>query len=113
MDARIELADAISTLREQLTSAMQRGTGQQLQFSVGPVELEFHTEIGREGGGSGKVRFWVIEAGADAKVSATSTQVLKIRLEPVDVVTGKPVLVAEGATSPDAGTQRRQSTAVG
>ncbi|WP_328470680.1 hypothetical protein OHA21_05175 [Actinoplanes sp. NBC_00393] len=95
MDGRIELAEAIALLREELQEARIRGAGEQLQFNVGPVELEFQVEIAREAGASGKVRFWVVEAGADGKLASRSTQVVRISLEPVDGRTGKQLAVAE------------------
>ena len=40
--------------------------------------------MGQEGGAGAKVRFWVIEAGADAKLSRESVQEIKLVLTPVD-----------------------------
>ena len=95
MEGRVGLADAIAQLRAELCEAVEEGRQKQIRFGVGPVELEFHVELGREGGGSGKVRFWVVEAGAEGKLSSKSTQVLKIRLEPMDAATRKQVLAGE------------------
>lgn len=95
MGDAIELAEAIASLRQELDEARRVGDGQRVQFAVGSVDLEFTVQVGREGGGGAKVRFWVIEAGAEGKVSSSSSQVVKIRLEPVDTVTKTQVLVAE------------------
>ncbi|WP_372495062.1 trypco2 family protein [Nocardioides pinisoli] len=99
MGTDVGLAEAIAVLREELVTAMEGGSGARVQFAVGPVDLEFQTEVGREGGVGGKVRFWVVEAGAEGKVSSASTQLVKIHLQPIDSTTKKPVLVAEGIPS--------------
>jgi hypothetical protein len=95
MEGRLGLADAIASLRAELYEAMGEGVDKLVRFNVGAVDLEFQVEIGREGGVSGKIRFWVVEAGADGKLSSTSTQILKIRLEPVDALTKKQLLTGE------------------
>ena len=40
--------------------------------------------VGREAAPGAKVRFWVIEAGADAKMSREAVQEIKLVLTPVD-----------------------------
>ena len=82
MEHRVGLAEAIASLRAELYDAMVEGAGKLVQFQVGGVDLEFQAEVGREGEGSGKVRFWVVEAGASATARSSSTQTIKIHLEP-------------------------------
>lgn len=91
----IGLAEAIASLRQELDEARRVGEGNRVQFAVGAVDLEFTVEVGREGGVGGKVRFWVVEAGAEGKLTSSSTQVVKVHLEPIDTVTKTQVLVAE------------------
>src|SRR5512138_2702385 len=109
MADRIELAQAIAELREQLATAMAAGVGKPVQFKVGAVDLEFQVEIGREGGGGGKIRFWIVEAGGDAKLAAKSAQTLKIRLDPIDAATKTQMVVADLGHPP----AQRPSPAVG
>lgn len=78
----VELAELIGQLRSELTSAMTAGTGQDLRFELGPVELELAVEVKKEGGGGGKVRFWVVELGADGKAGTGTTQKIKLTLDP-------------------------------
>ena len=95
MAERLGLSEVIASLRAELTDAMAEGTGKQVRFKAGTVDLEFNVTVAREGGVGGKVRFWVIEAGADGKVSSASTQTVKLRLEPWDTVAGGPVLTTD------------------
>ena len=78
----IELAELIGQLRSELTVAMTAGEGEDLRFELGPVELELTVEVKKEGGGGGKVRFWVVELGADAKAASGTTQKIKLKLDP-------------------------------
>ena len=78
----IELGEVIGELRRELQQAMDAGEGQPLRFELGPVELEATVAVEKGGGGGAKVRFWVIELGGDAKVSRSSTQRIKLALQP-------------------------------
>ena len=40
-----------------------------LRFELGPVQVSLLVTVGRDAAPGAKVRFWVIEAGADARVS--------------------------------------------
>ena len=55
----------------------------QLQFNVGPVNVEFTLMTRHEGGGKAGIRFWVVEAGASASVAGESTQKVTLALTPV------------------------------
>lgn len=78
----VELSHVISQLREELTAAMRAGEGADLRFELGPVELELNLGVDREAGPNAKVQFWVIELGVDAKMTTTSTQRIKLILDP-------------------------------
>jgi hypothetical protein len=54
--------------------------------------------VSREAAPGAKVRFWVIEAGADAKVSREAVQEIKLVLTPVD--TEAPVGLGSKAAAP-------------
>jgi hypothetical protein len=78
----IELSDVIASLRSELNTARLEGAGKDLRFALGPVELEVSVVVEKTGGGDAKVKFWVVELGADGKISSTSTQRIKLALNP-------------------------------
>jgi Trypsin-co-occurring domain 2 len=78
----IELADVISQLRAELDRARLAADGSALRFGLGPVELEVSVALEREGTTGGRVRFWVAEVGAEGKIASTSTQRIKLILNP-------------------------------
>ena len=85
MSVKIELADLIAALRQELTTASKEGQGESLRFRPGPVELELILEVTREAGPEAKIRFWVLEGGVSAKRSGVVTQRLKLVLDPIRV----------------------------
>lgn len=94
--AGLELASVIRQLREELNEAMDDAEGERLRFELGPVELSLTVTVGREATPGAKIRFWVIEAGADAKISREAVQDIKLVLTPRDMkaprgADGKPV----------------------
>ena len=50
------------------------------------MEMSLTVTVGREATPGAKVRFWVIEAGADARVSREAVQEIKLVLTPVDTL---------------------------
>jgi hypothetical protein len=78
----IELAELIGQLRSELTEAMTAGDGEDLRFSLGPVELELTVAVDKEAKPGAKVRFWVVELGAETKLGSSSTQKIKLTLDP-------------------------------
>lgn len=93
MAEQVELAQVIGQLREELTAAMRDGEGADLRFELGPVEVELTVAVSTEVGPNAKVRFWVIELGADAKASSQATQRIKLTLDPRRRgVAGKPLI---------------------
>jgi len=92
----LELASVVRQLRAELNEAMGGAEGERLRFELGPVELSLTVTVGREATPGAKVRFWVIEAGADAKISREAVQEIKLVLNPRDMKAqlgpdGKPV----------------------
>ena len=82
--AGVELASVVRQLRVELNEALADAEGERLRFQLGPVELSLTVTVGREAAPGAKVRFWVIEAGADAKISREAVQEIKLVLTPVD-----------------------------
>jgi hypothetical protein len=78
----VELSELISQLRAELTEAMRSGEGSDLRFEAGPVELELTVVVDKEAKPGAKVRFWVIELGADVKAASSTTQHIKLTLNP-------------------------------
>jgi hypothetical protein len=67
------------------------------------VQVALSVTVGREGEGQAKVRFWVVDADAAAKLSREAVQEIRLVLTPVDTQAplgpgGKPVApLIEGA----------------
>ncbi len=81
----LELASVVRQLRAELNEAMDGAEGERLRFELGPVELSLTVTVGREAAPGAKIRFWVIEAGADAKISREAVQDIKLVLTPYDM----------------------------
>jgi hypothetical protein len=78
----VELAELIGQLRMELATAMHAGEEAELRFEIGPVELELTVQVTKEASPTAKVKFWVIEAGADGKVASSVSQRVKLTLDP-------------------------------
>jgi hypothetical protein len=83
--ADLELASVVRQLRAELNEAMAEGDDQRLRFELGPVELSLTVTVSREATPGAKIRFWVVEAGAEARVSRDAAQVIKLVLTPRDM----------------------------
>ena len=80
----LKLAEFVADLRSELVEAMRAAEGESLQFELGPVEVELTVAVEKEAKPGAKVKFWVVEAGAEARIASTNTQKLKLRLDPKD-----------------------------
>lgn len=89
-DNRIELADAVQAVRDELITAAGRSSGQDVVFEVGDIELEFSVELRKEAKGGLKVKAWVVEAGADVGGGTTRTHRVAVTLRALDSRTGQP-----------------------
>lgn len=87
-DAAVELAAAVRAVRAQLREAAAEGERQDVQFEVGPVELEFDVQVVRSHGAEAKV--YVLSGRLDR--TSTVTHRLKLSLTPQDAG-GRSVLV--------------------
>ena len=83
--AGLELASVLRQLRAELNEAMEDAEGERLRFELGPVQLAFTVTVGKETTPGAKIRFWVVEAGADAKISREAVQEIKLVLNPRDM----------------------------
>ncbi len=80
----VELSELIKQLRSELNDALADAAGERLRFELGPVEVSLTVTVGREAAPGAKVRLWVVEAGADARLSREAVQDIKLVLTPLD-----------------------------
>jgi Trypsin-co-occurring domain 2 len=83
--AGLELASVVRQLRAELNEAMDEAEGERLRFELGPVELSLTVTVGRDATPGARIRFWVIEAGAEARISREAVQDIKLVLTPRDM----------------------------
>jgi Trypsin-co-occurring domain 2 len=93
-----ELASVIRQLRAELNEALAGAEGERLRFELGPVEVSLTVTVGGEASPGAKVRFWVVEAGVDTRLSREAVQEIKLVLTPVD--TQAPVRPGEKPAAP-------------
>ena len=96
----VGLAEAIATLRQELTEAIDEGKEVPMRFRPSPVELTLHVEVTKEAGG--KIAWHVL--GLSGSGSTGRTQELRLRLEPVwrqeDGSYTADFMIASSTTSP-------------
>ncbi|ATE58533.1 trypco2 family protein [Actinosynnema pretiosum] len=80
----IELAQAVAALRDELLEAVVYGRGQEVQFAVGTIELEFGVELKVDAKAKGGFKAWVMTGEASAGVARSSTHRVKVSLTPKD-----------------------------
>jgi Trypsin-co-occurring domain 2 len=78
---QVELAQVIGQLRRELSAVMRVSEGEDLRFELGQVESELTVAVSKEAGPNAKVRFCVIELGADGKVASQATQRITLTLD--------------------------------
>ncbi|HEY9371987.1 trypco2 family protein, partial [Streptomyces sp.] len=67
--------------------------GRPVAFEVGDIEMEFTIELRKEVKGGGKVKAWVVEAGADASRTRGEMHRVSFTLKPRNATTGGAWLV--------------------
>jgi hypothetical protein len=86
----IELDKAVQAIRDGLIAAARQAAEEDLTFELGDIQMEFTVELRKELKGGGKVKAWVLEAGADATRTSARTQKVVFTLKPKDNRTGAP-----------------------
>jgi hypothetical protein len=76
----IDLAAAISAVREEMSRAVAEGAGFDFQFPIDGVELEFKVGVTKTGQAGGTVRFWVLEADASGTRATESSHRVTVAL---------------------------------
>lgn len=76
------LSTALEGLREELETAWERSTDKAVRFRVSNVALTLEAVVRRESEGSGKIRWWLIEAGGGVTTGNETIQTLVLTLTP-------------------------------
>jgi hypothetical protein len=93
---QVPLVEAIRALRREIVEASRVAKDEEVQFKLGPVELEFALELSREAGADGGLKFWVVSLGGQAKRGSATTHTVKLVLTPA----GGDVLVSDAIPRP-------------
>jgi len=82
---KIGLVETIDALRSELAVAVKKAQGQEIQFPIGSVQLEFQVGVTWDSEAKGGVKFWVLELGASGSYANESVQKVTINFEaPLD-----------------------------
>jgi len=82
---KIGLVETIDALRSELAAAAEKAQGQEIQFPIGSVQLEFQVGVTWDTEARAGVKFWVLELGASGSYANESVQKVTLNLEaPVD-----------------------------
>lgn len=82
---KIGLVEAIDALRCELAVAVEKARGQEIQFPVSSVRLEFQVGVTSGTEANAGVQFWVLELGASGSYANESVQKVILNLgAPVD-----------------------------
>lgn len=85
MNEELGLASALEAVRGELELAWRAGEGHPVRFQASEVTLTLSTVARMDKDGSGKVRWYVIEAGGGVKSGSERAQTLTLTLVPVHV----------------------------
>ncbi len=82
---KIGLVETIDALRSELAAAVEKARGQEIQFPIGSIQLEFQVGVTWDAEAKAGVKFWVLELGASGSYANESVQKVTLNLEaPVD-----------------------------
>lgn len=79
----VGLATALEALRDDLESAWIASEGRRIRFRTTGLTVTLETVARQDIGGSGKVRWWIVEAGGSASSGSEQTQTLTLTLTPM------------------------------
>lgn len=83
MADEVGLAAMLEGLRDELEEAWRTGQDRVVRFQAAEVTLTLQTVARREKDGSGKIRWYVVEAGGGLKSGDERTQTLVVTLTPL------------------------------
>jgi hypothetical protein len=78
----VELSSALEALRGELEQAWAESRARRVRFRVSDVTLTVEAVARKEKEAGGKLRWWLIEAGAGGKAATEATQTLVLKLMP-------------------------------
>ncbi len=82
---KIGLVETLDALRSELAAAVEKAQGQEIQFPISSVQLEFQVGVTWDAEARAGVKFWVLELGAGGSYANESVQKVTLNLEaPVD-----------------------------
>lgn len=85
---KLELAEVIKALRDELYKAKKTGAGETIRFNVNSVDVEFETAVEYvvDAEAGGKIKFFVfdVDAKGSAEYKNAITHKIKLSLQPVD-----------------------------
>ncbi|GAA0906127.1 trypco2 family protein [Pseudonocardia zijingensis] len=96
----LALSEVVAQLRAELTEAMSAGEDEQLRFELGPVEVELTVGVDKEAKPGAKAKFWVLELGSEARFATSSTQRIKLTLDPRHASRPGRKVTIDGAEAP-------------
>lgn len=82
LNDKIPLNEMIQTLREELEKAQKNAENSDLKFKLESAEIELSIGVTKTGGGSGGIKFWVIEAGGEFSKENAITHKFTLHLKP-------------------------------
>ena len=96
LEEMIPLSDLIQHLRSQISDAAWKGVHQQIGFRLAEAELEIEVVATKNSGNEGGVSFWILSGTAKTSRESVSTHKIKLKLEPVNMITGEQIHVSGG-----------------
>jgi hypothetical protein len=99
----VDLSSALEALRSELEEAWAAGQGRRVGFRVSDVTLTIQAVAQRDKQAGGKLRWWVLEAGGEARTSTETTQSIVLTLTPLlrdDAGDAAPLDVSDEQLSP-------------
>lgn len=85
MDQELGLASTLEALRTELEAAWRDGQGRSVRFTASEVTVTLSAVARLDKDGSGKIRWYVLEAGGGVKSGREHTQTLTLKLTPMHV----------------------------
>jgi Trypsin-co-occurring domain 2 len=81
--SEVGLAAALEALRDELEAAWSASRGRKVRFRAAELTVTVETVARLDKDGSGKIRWWLVEAGGGVKSGRERTQTLTLMLTPL------------------------------
>ena len=82
-ESKVGLAAAVQELRAELAAAVAAREHDDLQFALGPIELELQLELSDQREGQAGIAAWVLTVGGKKARGETLTHTVRLTLTPV------------------------------